>query len=121
MKGTLTIPQIIDANSLSIIQSWADASYAIHHDMRIHTGGATSFGRGVIHTECTKQKISTNSSTESEIVAGSDYLARTVWLSGFIKYQGYPISRKLFYQDNMSAIQIEKNGSVLSGKNHTST
>ena len=33
-----------------------------------------------------------------------------------MKDQGYPISRKLLYQDNMSAIQIEKNGSVSSGK-----
>ena len=33
-----------------------------------------------------------------------------------MKDQGYPISRKLFYQDNMSAVQIEKNGSVSSGK-----
>ena len=34
-------------------------------------------------------------------------------------YEGlglYPISRKLFYQDNMSAIQIEKTGSVSSGE-----
>ena len=57
-----------------------------------------------------------NQYTESEIVAASDYLAHTVWLAGFMKDQGYLLSRKLFYQDNMSAIQIVKNESVPSGK-----
>lgn len=84
--------------------------------MKRHTGGVNYFGYGVTHTKCLKQKINTKSLTESEIVAASDYLAHTVWLSGFMKDQGYPISRKFFYQDNMSAIQIEKNGSVSSGK-----
>ena len=40
----------------------------------------------------------------------------SVWLAGFMKDQEYPISRKLFYQDNMSCIQIEKNGSVTSSE-----
>ena len=110
------MPRILGADSLNIVQSWADASYAVHHNMRGHTGGVTSFGFGVTHTECSKRKINTKRSTESEIVAASDYLAHTVWLAGFMKDQGYPISRKLFYQDNMSAIQIEKNGSVSLGK-----
>ena len=116
LKVTLDMPRLIGADSLSIVQSWADASYAVHPDMKGHTGGVTSFGHGLTHTECSKQKINTKSSTESEIVAASDYLAHTVWLAGFMKEQGYPLSRKLFYQDNMSAIQIEKNGSVSSGK-----
>ena len=110
------MPRVIGADSLYILQSWADASYAVHPDMRGHTGGVTSFGHGLTHTECSKQKINTKSSTESEIVAASDYLAHTIWLAGFMKDQGYPLSRKLFYQDNTSAIQIEKNGSVSSGK-----
>ena len=110
------MPRIIGADSLSIFQSWADASYAIHPDMKGHTGGVTSFGHVITHTECSKQKMNTKSSTESEIVGASDYLAHTVWLAGFMKDQGYLITRKLFYQDNMSAIQIEKNGSVSSSK-----
>ena len=103
------MPRIIGANSLSIIQSWAYAAYAVHEDMKSHTDGVASFGHGVTHSKCTKQKMNTKSSTEAEVVAVSDYLAHTVWLAGFMKDQGYPIDRKLFYQDNMSAIQIEKN------------
>ena len=47
-------------------------------------------------------------------MGASTYLAHTVWLSDFMKNQGYPIYRKLFYQDNMRAIQIEKNGKIFS-------
>ena len=83
--------------------------------MKGHTGGVTSFGYGLTYTKCSKQKVNTKSPTEVEIVAASDYLAHTVWLAGFMKDQGYPISRTLFYQDDISDIQIE-NGSVSSGE-----
>ena len=85
LKHTLDMPRIIRADTLSIVQSWVDATYAVHPDMRGHTGRQTSFGHGLTHTECSKQKINTKSSTESEIVAASDYLAHTVWLAGFMK------------------------------------
>ena len=78
--------------------------------MKGHTGGVTSFGRGVTHTKCSKQKINTKISTGSEIVGASDYITYVVWLSGFMKEQGYKIDKKIFYQDNTSAIQIENNG-----------
>ena len=80
--------------------------------MKGHTGGKTSFGHGVTHSKCSKQKMNAKSSTGAEIVGASDYLAHTVWLAGFMKDQGYPITRKIFYQDNLSAIQIEKNDST---------
>ena len=98
------MPRIIGADSLSIVQCWADASYTVHPDMRGRTGGVTSFGHGLTHTECSKQKFNTKRSTESEIVADSYYLAHTVWSASLMKDQGYPLSRKLFYQDDMSAI-----------------
>ena len=116
LKGTLNMPRIIGADSLFIVQSWADASYVVHIDMKGHTRGVTCFGYWVTHTKCSKQKINAKSSTEAEIVATSDYLVHIVWLAGFMKDQCYPIFRKLLYQDNMSEIQIEKNGSMTSSE-----
>ena len=72
------MPRIIGPDSLSIVQSWADASYAIHMDMRGHMGGVISFGHGVTHSKCSKQKKNSKRSTEGEIVAASDYLGHTV-------------------------------------------
>ena len=116
LKNTLELPRIIGADSLSLMRSWADASFAVHRDMKSHTGGTSSFGIGVVHSKCSKQKINTKSSTEAEIVAASDYISHTIWIANFMKDQGYPISKKFFYQDNKSAIQVEKNGRMSSSE-----
>jgi hypothetical protein len=87
-----------------------DASYAVHPDMKSHTGGVTSFGTGGILCKSSKQKLNTKSSTESELVGASDYLPNTLWMKMFMEAQGYPISQCFFEQDNESAIKLEKNG-----------
>ena len=110
LKGTINMPRIIGANKLDMIYCLADASYAVHHDMKGHTGGVTSFEIGVTHTKCSKQKINTKSSTESEIVGASGYITFMVWLADFMLKQGMVINKKIFFQDNTSAMHIEKNG-----------
>ena len=54
---------MLAAGSLTELFTGADASYAMHDDMKSHTGGVMSFGRGVISTKSTKQKLNTKSST----------------------------------------------------------
>ena len=83
LKGTIDIPRIIGADSLNIEQSWEDESYAIHPDMKGHTGSVTSFGYGVVHTKCFKQKMNTKSSTEPDIVEASDYISFVCVVSRF--------------------------------------
>ena len=63
----------------------------------------------MIHN-CTKQKLNTKSSTESEVVGVSDFLPYTIWASYFLKAQGYKLNRNIFYKDNTSAIKMLKNG-----------
>ena len=43
LKNTIDDVRIIGASSLTQILTWVDASYAVHTDMRSHTGGTTSF------------------------------------------------------------------------------
>ena len=64
---------------------------------------------------CTKQKINTKSSTESEVVGVSDFLPYAVWASHFLQVQGYKLKQNFFYQDNTSAIRMIKNGKSLAG------
>ena len=87
LQGTKRMERIIGMNGLSYIQTWIDASYAIHRDMRGHTGGVISFGTGAAIHNCSKQKINTKSSTESEVVRVSDFLSRTMWASYFLNAQ----------------------------------
>jgi len=66
--------RVIGANGLEIIQTWMDASYAIHHDMKGYTEEFMSMGRGIIHNNYSKQKLNTKRSTETEVVGASDYI-----------------------------------------------
>ena len=38
----IDLPRIIGTEDLGILQTWVDASYAIHTDMKSHTGGVVS-------------------------------------------------------------------------------
>jgi hypothetical protein len=48
------------------------ASFAIHKDMRNHTGAVLTLGLGALVAMSLKQKISTRSSTEAELVGVDD-------------------------------------------------
>jgi hypothetical protein len=110
ISGTIELPWIIGTNGMEVMQTWVDTSYAIHHDMRGHTGGVISMGHGVFHSKSSKQKLNIKSSTESEVVGASDYIPWTLWAKRFLEYQGYNLCQNIFYQDNESTIKIEKNG-----------
>ena len=53
---------------------WIDTSFAVHPDMRGHTGGTMSMGKGCVISKFTKQKLNTTSSTEAELVGTYDVL-----------------------------------------------
>ena len=116
LNGTKGMKRIIGANGLSYLQTWIDASYTVHRDMRGHTGGIISMGKGVMVHNCTKQKLNTKSSTKSEVVGVSDFLPYTIWASYFFKAQGYKLYRNIFYQENTSAIKMLKNGKTSCGE-----
>ena len=74
LMSSRDMPRVIGANGLEVLQTWVDALYTIHLDMKGHTGGVMSMGRGVIQGKASKQKLNTKSSTESEVVGASDYM-----------------------------------------------
>ena len=94
--------------SLKDIFTWIDAAHAVHSNMRSDTGGAISMGYGVLHGKSSKQKINTKSSTESEVVGMTEYIPYNIWLLMFLQAQGYEIVNNTVYQDNQSAILMEK-------------
>ena len=110
LQDTIEDRRVIGINDIDTLETWVDAAYAVHPDMRSHTGGTMSLGTGVIHTKSFKQKLNTKSSTEAELVGVSEYLPYHIWLVNFLQRQGYNIKNKIVYQDNQSAIKMEKNG-----------
>jgi hypothetical protein len=63
-----------------------------------------------------KQWLNTKSSTEAELVGVDDGMPLVVWTRNFITAQGYKVKDNIVYQDNQSAILLEKNGRASSGR-----
>ena len=62
-----------------------------------------------------KQKLNTRSSTEAKLVAADDVLPQALWTRMFLEHQGYS-SETTIYQDNTSAMLLERNGMESSSK-----
>jgi hypothetical protein len=96
---------------------YVDASIAVHPNMRGHTGGGLTMGRGFPTVASWKQKLNTKSSTESKLVGVDDMMPIMLWTCNFLLLsQGYGIVENLLLQDNKSLILLEQNGKALSGK-----
>jgi hypothetical protein len=67
LNGTIDDKRIIGADSLFQMKTWVDASYAVHADMKSHTGEVVSFGIGALMGKSSKQKLNVKSSTEGGI------------------------------------------------------
>ena len=117
VKGSINLVYTMGADSLNRVHSWVDASYAVHPDMKSHTGGITSFGLGGFMGKSTKQKLNTKSSTEAELIGASYYLPNMIWLKLFMETQGHKMNEIVFEQDNDSAIWMETNGRMSAGQN----
>jgi hypothetical protein len=115
IKGTIDLEYILGADDLTKLRTWVDASYAVHPDMRSHTGGVMSFGTGGLAGKSWKQKLNVKSSTEAETVGASDYLPHTLWVQMFMQAQGYDLAENILEQDNESAIKLAINGRSSAG------
>ena len=109
LNGTLDEVLVLASQNILKMDVFVDASYGVHDDMKGHTGGCVTFGRGAVMSKSTKQKLNTKSSTETEIVGCSDYMTQPLWGKKFIEAQGYKLDCDA-HQDNKSAMQMEING-----------
>ena len=106
----------LEADSLSVFKWWVDGSFAVHPDMRSHTGGTMSMGKGSVVSMSTKQKLNTRSSTETEVVSVDDAMPKILWTRYFMDAQGYSMEPSVLFQDNQSAMLLEENGTSSSSK-----
>jgi hypothetical protein len=116
IRGTKMLPLILSANGSGMLKWWIDASFAVHPNMRGHTGGGLSMGRGFPIVSSTKQKLNTRGPTETEIVGVDDCMPAVLWTRYFLEAQGYGVRENIVCQDNKSAIPMEKNGKASSNK-----
>ena len=115
LKATKDDIATMSADDTNSIKWHVDASFAVHKDMRSHTGATMSLGSGVICSVSTKQKINTRSSTEAELVGVDDVVSKILWTKQFIEAQDFTVEN-IVYQDNTSSMKLEENGKASSGK-----
>ncbi len=107
---------VLGAKNNGLLMWYVDASFAVHPNMRGHTGGGLTMGRGFPISVSTKQKLNTRSSTESELVGVDDMMPIILWTRYFLLSQGYGVVKNLLLQDNKSSILLERNRRALSSK-----
>ncbi len=115
LRKTKDLVLRLSGDNLNVVKWWVDASYAVHKDMRSHTGGTMSMGTGAIYSTSKKQKLNTKSSTEAELVGVDDVLPQALWTKYFMEAQGYGVTT-ILNQDNQSTIKLSENGKASSGK-----
>ena len=115
-NGTRDDVLTLTCDDLQVLKWYVDASFAVHPDFKSHTGACMTYGTGTPITMSRKQKLNTRSSTEAELVGVDDAVNMILWTKLFLEAQGYKISTNVLYQDNKSAILLEKNGKRSSSK-----
>ena len=116
MRHTLYMCLVLGKDDTDSMRWWIDASYAVHPNMRGHTGATMSMGNGLIYSGSWEQKMVTRSFTESEVVGVHDVLPQILWTKKFLEDQGLTIKETVLYQDNMSSMLLEHNGRQSSTK-----
>jgi hypothetical protein len=101
-------PLILRINFSGVLMWYVNASFAVHPNMRSHTGRGSTMGRGFPIVSSTKQKLNTRSSTESELVGVDNMMPIIVWSCYFLMAQQYGVTQNLLLQDNKSSMLLEK-------------
>eukprot|EP00980_Cylindrotheca_fusiformis_P012434 scaffold3050_cov161-Cylindrotheca_fusiformis.AAC.4 len=120
LNNTLDLPLTLSIDNLCVVKTWVDAAFATHdNNMRSHTGGMINMGKGALYASSCRQKLTTKSSTEAKLVRASDFLGQqeeTLWTTNFLRAQGYDVHTSEYFQDNQSAMKMEKNGRQSAGQ-----
>ena len=116
LRGSKGLVLTLEAGAgLNMAHWYVDGAFAVHRDMRSHTGVTMTLGKGAVLSGSSKQKLNTRSSTEAELIAVDEAMGMIMWTRNFLHGQGYSPEMKLA-QDNMSAMLLEKNGKASSGR-----
>jgi hypothetical protein len=77
--NTLDMPLVLGVTSGRVLHWCVDAAFAVHPNMRGHSGGVLTLGIGFLISSSSKQKLNTCSSKESKLVGIDDLMALIIW------------------------------------------
>ena len=93
LKATKDDKRIMESIDLLKIEKWVDAPHTVHEDTRGHTGGCMPCGVVTIHGKASKYKLNTKRTTESEVVAVSEYVPYKIHMINIFGGQGYALQK----------------------------
>jgi hypothetical protein len=68
LKGTLDFDLMITCENLNALMWYIDGSYALHEDMKGHSGAVVMIKDNKVMTRSNKQELNTRSSMEAELI-----------------------------------------------------
>ena len=110
LQGMRYLPLVLKADDSGSIKWWIDGAFVVHGDMKSHTGAMMSLGKGAAYTTSMQQKLNTKRSMETELVTVDDVMPQVIWTQKFLEAQGYVVTNNVVFQDNQSAMLLERNG-----------
>ena len=116
LNGTRDLFLTLRADDMNVLKWYSDASFAVHNNMRSHTGGMLTMGKGGIMCVSRKQKLVSKSSMEAELIAADDLSNSIIWTNYFLEAQGYASKDTVLFQDNKSCMLLHNNGKASSSK-----
>jgi hypothetical protein len=116
LKGTIEDILTLEADDADALTWYIDAAFAVHADMKSHTGAILTMGKGAVMSSSNKQKVNSRSSTGAELVAMDDKMSKILWVKRFLEWQGFTVKLNIVYQDNTSTMKLGENGKASSGK-----
>ena len=80
LNGTKDLVLTLSDTKTTTLKWYVDPSYAVHNDMKGHTGAMLTMGNGCIIGKSIKQKMNAKSSTEVELIGGEDVMIDLLWI-----------------------------------------
>ena len=110
LKTSMDVKLVLRCDDELTVNSYIDASYGVHSDMKSHSGSVVSLGTGAVSAASTKQKINTKSSCEAELTAVADKIGKAIWIRNYLIDQGYEPGPVVLHQDNQATMQLLQKG-----------
>ena len=97
IRATVDMPLTIEAINSSLMRWWINAACGVHPDMKIHSIGMVSLGKGAMHSNLSKQTPNARISTEAEIVGVGDPISSFLWSIQLMNTQEYIIEENITF------------------------
>jgi hypothetical protein len=106
LKYTQDDVMILESDGNQIITLHLDAAFAVHKDLKSHTGAVMTLGKGSIQSVSSKQKSNSHSSSEAQLISMDDIISKVFWTKLFLDAQGYKIKQNIVLRDSMSTMKL---------------